>query len=123
MFVRWITYGCPSCGKQFQSRVVTAPRVGLEFRRCDCGFTSRTTDLEWWHMKMGQRIEYFLSLWIGGWLLFFIACGAVAIENHWLGALCGFAIGVACAGPFLLRKLWQVKKSIVRTSTTAQRFD
>jgi hypothetical protein len=74
-------------------------------------------------MKMGQRVEYFLSLWVGGWLLFFIACGAVATENHWLGVLYGFVIGVACASPFLLYKLWQVKKSIVRSSTTVQRFD
>jgi hypothetical protein len=124
MYVRWTTYSCPSCGREFQSRVVSAPRVGLEFRNCVCGFTHKTGDIEWQRMRLGQRVEYFLSIWIGCWILFFVACGAVAVEeNHWLGALYGFAIGLACASPFLIWKALQVKKSIERTSTTAQRFD
>jgi hypothetical protein len=75
-------------------------------------------------MRVGQRTEYFLSIWICCWLLFFTLCGTVVPdEQRWLGALCGFAVGIACALPFLLWKLWQVKKSIARTSATAQPFN
>ena len=118
MYVRWKIYSCPSCGKEFKSRIVTAPRVGLEYEICSCGCSFRTTDKEWHNMNRGQRIEYFLSIWIGCWLVFFAACGAACTDERWLGSLYGLAVGLICASPFVLWKLWQVKKSIGRTSPT-----
>jgi len=64
MYIRWTMYHCPSCGKQWKSRVVTSPRVGPEYHRCSCGYSFRTSDKEWGHMTKGQRIEYFASIWL-----------------------------------------------------------
>src|SRR5580658_5488384 len=62
--LRWTTYRCPSCNAYIRSRVVTAPRVGLEYKKCrSCGFVYRTPDTEWQHMTNGQRVGYFLNEW------------------------------------------------------------
>ena len=115
---------CPSCFKSLGSRVVSSPRVGREYLACKCGNTLKTIDKEWRHMTTGQRVEYFVSIWAVCWILFFIACGAVeVVDNDRLGAFYGFGIGLACYLPFILWKLLQVRRPVLRTSTTPQRFD
>ena len=64
MYVRWTNFKCPSCNSSLESRVVSSPRVNVEYKKCrSCGFTYRTPDKEWRHMTKGQRVGYFLNEW------------------------------------------------------------
>src|SRR5262249_40935213 len=118
MYIRWVNYTCPACGKEWTSRVLTAPRVGREFRQCRrCHYKYRTPDKEWRNMTRGQRTEYLLSIWIVCWIVLFTLGGVANPDwpNKWVGAFLGLAIGIGCALPFWLWKLWQIRLSIIRT--------
>src|SRR5882762_874121 len=115
MYLRWTSYSCPSCGTHTESRIVSSPRVGLEYRKCGkCGSTYQTPDKEWQHMTSGQRLGYFLSEWAVAWLGIFILGGIILNDNHWLGAFYGFASGSIWCVPSWLRKIWRVKQSLKR---------
>ena len=116
MYLRWTSYSCPACGAHTESRVVSSPRVGLEYKKCrKCGATYRTPDREWQNMTVGQRRDYFLSEWTVGWIGLFVLVGAFAIDNHWLGGFYGLAAGcIWCAPPWLRKYCWRVKQSLAR---------
>jgi len=120
MYVRWVTYRCPSCNARTESRVVNSARVGLEYKKCrSCGNTYRTPDCEWVNMTTGQKVGYFLNEWAVGILLvclFIAIIGFIADRTSWQFPLVAIAIGIACCAPFWLWKFVNVKRSIARTS-------
>ena len=117
MYVRWTTFKCPSCNSSLESRVVTSPRVNVEFKKCrSCGFTYRTPDKEWQHMSKGQRIGYFLNEWAVAVLGLSLLCAAIFYKTDWQASVWAVGIGVACCAPFWLWKLFKVRRSIARTS-------
>ncbi len=121
MYVRWTTYRCPSCTARTESRLVTSPRVGIEYRKCrSCGSTYRTPDREWQHMTTGQRVGYFLNEWavaiIGLSILFAILIYYADKSDLQISA--GLvAVSIACCVPFWLWKYSLVRRSITRTTT------
>jgi hypothetical protein len=72
MYLRWTNFKCPHCATSWASRVVSAPRVGIEVRTCNnCGREFFSHDREWAHMTRGQKRGYLVSEWVIAWLLFY----------------------------------------------------
>jgi hypothetical protein len=120
MYLRWVTYRCPSCNTRTESRIVTSPRVGVEFRKCrSCDSVYRTTDREWTHMTTGQRVGYFLNEWAVGIIsvcILFAALIFYADKSDWRTPVWFVGVSIACCVPFWLRKLYLVRRSTARTS-------
>jgi hypothetical protein len=120
MYVRWVTYRCPSCNARTESRVVNSTKVGLEYKKCrSCGNTYRTPDREWMNMTTGQRVGYFLNEWSAGALVvcaFIAGVNFFADHSTWKFSLWVMLGGIACCAPFWLWKFLNVKRSIARTS-------
>jgi len=114
-YIRWKRYYCPHCGKWTGTHVVSSPRVGRETEKCaSCSTEYRTLNLEWRSMTKGQRIGYFISEWTIGWLLFFFLVGLTFEGPTWWRLSAGFLLGLACCVPFVIYKLFRVRKSIRR---------
>ena len=121
MYVRYTTYRCPSCNARIGDRIVTSPRVGLEYKKCrSCGHVYRTPNIEWQHMTTGQRRDYFLNKWAVAVIGLFIltAVGAYySDKSDWKAPVWTIAVGIGCFVPCWLWKLFLVWRSINRTST------
>lgn len=121
MYLRWVNYKCPSCQKRTESRIVTTPRAGVEYKKCrSCGATYRTPDIEWQHMTTAQRVNYFLNEWAIAVLGISIVCAVgvfYADRSDWKVPAIIVGVGAACCAPFWLMKVLAVKRSIRRTST------
>jgi hypothetical protein len=118
MHVQVTSYNCPACGKSFKSRVVNSPRATPAYRVCKCGAKHLTPNLQWSSMKKNQKMEYFLSVWLVGWLLVFGSVAGLAVwSGDFVSALMILGGGVICCLPSWLLKWMRVKYSVSRTST------
>lgn len=123
MYVRWVTYRCPSCNARTESRIVTSPRAGVEYKKCrSCNAVYRTPDIEWSHMTTGQRVGYFLNEWAVAVLAVTVLSAAImwgAAKPDWQPSAWTLAIGIAFCVPFWLWKLLAVQRSKERTTRFA----
>jgi hypothetical protein len=121
MYVRWTTYRCPSCNARTGTRMISSPRVGVEYKKCGkCGASYRTPDVEWPHMTTGQRLGYFLNEWTVALLgILLVVAGAIvyADRSEWQTSVWLVLGGIACCLPFWLWKSFAVRRSIERTNT------
>jgi len=121
MYVRWTTYRCPSCNARTETRMISSPRVGVEYKKCkSCGSSYRTPDIEWPHMTTGQRVGYFLNEWAVAILGISVVCAGMvfyADKSDWRVPAAIVLVGVGICLPFWLWKWFAVRRSIERSDT------
>jgi hypothetical protein len=62
MFIRWVNWKCPNCGKVVERTLLKKLALGEEFAVCKyCASWFRTRRTEWAHLSSGQRVEYFFT--------------------------------------------------------------
>lgn|ERR1035437_580569 len=114
LHIRWTNFKCPHCGTTWSSRIVSAPRVGIEVRTCsNCDREFSSHDREWAHMTREQKRGYLVSEWVIAWLLFYVLLFImVPGSNDKLGTVL-FLLGVGAVmfSPLAVARFVAIRKS------------
>jgi len=123
----WHTYKCPSCNSRIASRIGDTARVGAEYKPCvSCGNICRTPDIEWRHMTKGQRIHYFMSVYV---ILILVLAILFAVGMYYATDQTDLkpsawilGITIAIFAPFWIRKYFLVQQSTNRTDAVSSQY-